>query len=216
MKSGDQENNDPGDRPVQNNADRRIVLGSISGVFGIRGWIKVFSETEPRENIVEYKTWWIRPARQSSGRKARTEPTAAWRRIDVLEGRRQSKTVVARLDGIETPEAAQLLIGYEIAVERSQMPPLKKGEFYWTDLIGHTVLDRDGNRLGTVERMFATGANDVVVVRGDADRQSIADESGSDRSTTDNEILIPWILGSVIVDVDIEAGQIVVDWDPDY
>lgn len=188
--------------------ERKIALGSITGLFGVRGWIKVFSETDPRENIVNYQHWWIRPPGATA--KSRDLSSDGWRQIEVLEGRRQSKTVIARIAGIETPEAAEQLIGYEIAVDRSQMPPLKKGEFYWADLVGYTVQNLHGELLGTVERLFATGANDVVVVRKGQDQQDVVG------SAAENEILIPWIMGSVIVEVDTDTGNISVDWEADY
>lgn len=204
------------DQSRQADLDRKIVLGSVNGVFGVKGWVKVFSETDPRENIVSYRRWWIRRDRLSKRQAGRSpSDTQAWRQIKVLDGRRQGKTVIALIDGVETPEQAALLIGHEIAVDRSQMPSLAKDEFYWTDLIGHTVQTLEGIKLGTVERLFATGANDVVVVRKDPALYP-GDDGQRTTKAVDNELLIPWVMGSVVTEVDAESRCITVDWDPDY
>jgi 16S rRNA processing protein RimM len=126
----------------------------------------------------------------------------AWRLVDVVQGKRQGKTVVAQLKGVENRDQAATLMGCDIAVTRADLPPLKAGEYYWTDLIGATVVDDKGVSLGLVDRLFETGANDVMVVRG-------AGHPGS-------EILIPWVLPSVITQVDLQQRRITVDWDSDY
>ncbi len=120
--------------------------------------------------------------------------------MQVLEGRRQGKTVVARLQGIETREQAEALRGALISIERSQLQPLPIGEYYWADLIGLEVLDTRGRQLGRVTNLMETGANDVLIVR---------DEDGK-------EILIPWLKERVILEVNLEMGNIRVDWDPDF
>ncbi len=145
----------------------------------------------------------------------------------MAEGRRQGKTVIARLDGIDSPELAQELIGLTVAVERSQMPSLPQGEYYWTDLIGHTVINQDGSELGSVDRLFSTGANDVLVVTApagvdgrnsssDSDSESNKAKKSAKQQGPEVEILIPWILDSVITEVDMATRSIRVDWDIDY
>jgi len=132
---------------------RLIVLGRISGLYGVRGWVRVFSETEPRENILRYSPWLL------DG-----EPRP------VAEGKRHGKGLVARLAGCEDRDQAAGLIGKSIAVRRAQLPPPRPDEFYWADLEGMTVETLSGTGLGRVSHLFETGANDVLVVQGERER----------------------------------------------
>jgi 16S rRNA processing protein RimM len=136
-------------------ATRRVVLGHIDGVFGVRGWVKVFSETEPREGILRYSPWLV----GDPGRPLR-----------VLEGRAQGKGVVARIEGCEDRDQAAALVNQEIAVTRDRLPPPRADEFYWIDLEGLAVETLDGVPLGVVSHLFSTGANDVLVVAGERER----------------------------------------------
>ena len=167
---------------------RRVVLGTITGPWGTRGWVRIRSSTDPPENIFRYAPWQVR----RDGR---------WSAVAVAETRTQGRGVVARLDGCHDRDGALGYRGCEIAVERSRLPDPGDGEFYWTDLVGLGVVTADGVCLGTVERMLETGANDVMVVRG---------EVGGER-----ERLIPFLPGSVVRSIDVERGAIVVDWHPD-
>lgn len=174
-----------------------IVLGQISGVYGVRGWVKIHSYTAPRENILNYAPWQIRPPGMASAQ--------SWRLVTVLEGRIQGKGIVARLEGCDTPEAARSLVGAEIAMPRTQLPALARGEYYWSDLIGLQVIGiKQGvhnTLLGTVESLMETGANDVLVVQ--------------DPDAPGGKHLIPYVDG-VIVSVDLNARVLRVDWDIDY
>lgn len=161
-----------------------VVLGSIAGPYGTRGWVRINSSTEPREGILRYAPWHV-------GREG------CWSRVRVAEGRLQGRGVIARLDGCDSRDDANGYRGFEIAVERSQLPDAEEGEYYWTDLVGLRVATGDGVELGEVERMMETGANDVMVVRGGIER------------------LIPFLVGSVVRSVDVDRGVIVVDWHPD-
>lgn len=165
-----------------------IVLGRISGVYGVRGWIKVHSYTEPRENILSYTPWQILVGEQ-------------WRPVTVLDGRAQGKGVIAHLEGWNSPEAARELLGADIGIPRAQLPATRAGQYYWSDLIGLRVLAADDTVLGTVSHLLETGANDVLVVK----------EIG----TAGKEHLIPYIDG-VIVGVDLDAKVLRVDWDVNY
>jgi len=161
-----------------------VVLGRITGVFGVRGWVKVFSYTEPREAVLDYDHWLL------SGKEG-------WQPATVAEGQRHGKTVIVRLDGIDDRDQAASLIGTEIGVRKGDLPPTDAGQYYWSDLEGLRVLDRDGRELGTVARLMETGANDVLVVQGERER------------------LIPFVMDKVILDVDLAAGVINVDWEWD-
>jgi len=169
------------DQPAPRSDARLVVLGRVAGVYGVHGWVRVFSETEPRENILSYSPWLV-------GGVTR----------EVVEGRRHGKGLVARLAGFDDRDQAAALVGREIAVRREQLPPARPDELYWADLEGLAVETRDGVSLGRVSHLFDTGANDVMVVKGERER------------------LIPFVWGDVVEDVDLAAGKIRVDWDPDF
>lgn len=162
---------------------KRVVLGHIAGVYGVRGWVKVFSETDPREAILGYSPWLLGPH---------------LRPYTVIEGRRHGKGVVARLSGCDDRDQAATLVEQEIAVDRGRLPPPSADEWYWTDLEGLEVWNREGVCLGSVDHLFSTGVNDVLVVSGERER------------------LLPFAWGDVIQSVDLEVGRIEVDWDPDF
>ena len=169
-----------------------LRLGEISGLHGVKGWVKVFSETQPRENIFSYKSWWL------YGPSGKTN-------VEVSHWRKQGKTLVAHIPGMNDREQAREFIGSVIAVSKTSLPELNAGEFYWSQLIGlrvrNRILDID---LGVVSEMIETGANDVLVIRGDT------------QSVDQAERLVPWTPGKAILDVDLEAGEINVDWDPEF
>ena len=136
---------------------RRVVLGSVGGPYGTRGWVKIQSATEPPENILRYSPWQV-------GRDGR------WSRVGVAEGRLQGRSVIARLEGCRDRGDASGYRGCEIAVERSRLPEVEEDEYYWADLVGLRVVTAGGVDLGEVERMMETGANDVLVAHGDVER----------------------------------------------
>ncbi|HDP89773.1 MAG TPA: ribosome maturation factor RimM [Thioalkalivibrio sp.] len=164
---------------------RKLLVGRISGVFGVQGWVKVYSDTDPRDNIVHYPRWYLKRGGE-------------WQSVEVEGGRLQGKAVVAKLKGVDDRDAALLLRGVQIAIDRDELDELEAGEYYWDDLIGLQVVTLDGVELGRVERLLETGANDVLVVAGERER------------------LIPYIREQVIAAVDLDAGEIRVDWDPDF
>ena len=134
--------------------DRWVVLGKIGGAFGVHGWVRITSYTDPAENILDYEGWHVRRAGQ-------------WQAIEVEDGRVTAKGVLVKLAGIETPEEARLQVGIEIAVPRSELPPTEPGEYYWSDLEGLEALTPDGELLGRVDHFRTTPGGDVVVIRGD-------------------------------------------------
>lgn len=136
---------------------RYVVVGRVAAVFGVRGWVKVMSETEPRENILDYAPWYL--ARNG-----------AWEPRELVEGRAHGKGVVARLDGCDDRDTAASLVGCDIAVPRERLPEPAPGEYYWTDLVGLAVRTVDGVELGRVDHLLETGANDVLVVVGERER----------------------------------------------
>lgn len=171
-----------------NTSSDYIHMGEISGVFGVKGWVKVFSHTSPREKIVKYKTWLL----------SSSHADGQYQAIKVLNGRKQGKGVVAQLEGVTDPDQAYKLIGAEIVIEKKQLPRLAKGEFYWSQLEGLSVVTTKGIDLGKVSWLFETGTNNVLVVKGDRERY------------------IPYIIDEVIISVDLDNTQMVVDWDPEF
>jgi 16S rRNA processing protein RimM len=166
--------------------DKLILLGRIVGLFGVDGWVKVESYTEPRARILKYRPWLLRNA------GGETE-------VAQVHGRVHGKGLVAALPDVEDRDAAMEWVGAEIWVRRSALPRPRKDEYYWVDLEGLDVVTADGAALGTVSHLFSTGANDVLVVR-DGER----------------ERMIPFVLRRFVREVNLDSGRIVVDWDPDF
>lgn len=177
-----------------------IRLGEISGLHGVQGWVKVFSDTQPRENIFDYQPWQLYSIEKKFS-------------VELLRWRKQGKTLVAKIKGIDDREKARELIGVTIAIDKASLPSLGATDFYWSQLIGLRVKTTFSaseqpleslQDIGVVERLMETGANDVLVVRGDAN------------SIDDAERLIPWVLDQFILKVDLEAREIRVSWDPEF
>ncbi len=164
---------------------RRVSLGKITGVHGVQGWVKVFSNTDPRKAIFDYQPWYI-----GAGSDVKA--------VRVLQGRVQGKTLAAQIDVSKSREEAHDLIGAEIFIPMDQFPQLPDGEYYWFDLEGLDVISESGYEFGKVVKLFSTGANDVVVVKGE------------------KEHLIPYVSGQYIKSVDLAANKMLVDWDPDF
>ncbi len=169
-------------RPAR--SGHRVFLGEIIAPFGIKGWVKIYSHTDPPEQIVKLKPWIL----VQEGREFEVCP---------LRGKRHGRVVIAQLPGITDRNQAEALRGTKIYILRENLPPTaeEKGEFYWHDLIGMEVENLSGKRLGRVVKMIETGANDVLVVQGG-----------------EGELLIPWLWERVIKAVDRERGVIRVDW----
>ena len=165
-----------------------IHLGKISGVHGVKGWLKVFSFTRPMEGILNYPYWLISNA--NAGQQPQT--------VEIAEGRKQGRGLLVRLTKIDSRTDAEQLIGFDIHIPRSELPVAQTGEYYWMDLIGLSVQTQQGDLLGTIKQIMETGANDVLVVLGDRER------------------LIPYIKDRVIKQIDLENGLMTVDWDADF
>ena len=118
--------------------------------------------------------------------------------MELLEGREHGNGLVARLKNLDDRDIARSLIGKEIAVYRQQMPALPPGEYYWCDLLQLDVVNQAGINLGKVTEILETGANDVLVIEGE------------------RRHLVPLIMKHYITEIDLDAGRITVDWDPEY
>ena len=163
-----------------------VVLGRINGLYGVRGWVKIYSHTEPRENILSYTPLYVKLKN-------------GWTPLERLAGKRHGKGVIAQFSAYEDRDLAATLVGADIAVRKEQLPAGEKDEFYWHELVGLQVQTLEGQALGVVDHLLETGANDVLVVK-----------------QGDTERLIPYIPGEVITDIDLESGEIRVDWDPEF
>jgi 16S rRNA processing protein RimM len=132
------------------------LFGKINGLFGVRGWVKIFSYTEPRENILSYQPWYV----QIDGK---------WSTVEIISGRVQGKTIVAQIKDVDNTDKAEQIIGVDIYVEKSQLPELKDGAHYWDDLIGLEVINTASIHLGVVENLVDTGSNHVLIVNGNTE-----------------------------------------------
>ncbi len=163
---------------------RLVTLGQVVGVHGVRGGIKIISHTRPRTNIFSYRQWWLQRSDES------------WSPYELHGGQPQGKGLVAELNGVADRDTARSLMGAAIAVDRSVLPPLPAGEYYWCDLIGLAVCREDGSLIGRVRALEETGANDVLVV---------ATAAGSEQ-------LIPYVPDHTVLAVDLDNGRLTVDW----
>ncbi|MDH3388576.1 MAG: ribosome maturation factor RimM [Gammaproteobacteria bacterium] len=157
-----------------------ICVGHILGAQGIRGGVRVFSNTSPRENILSYSPWLI----EQGGELKAVE----------VEGRLQGKNVVARLAGVEDRSQAETLIGCRLFIEQRQLPSLGAGEYYWSDLIGLEVETVRAEPLGTVAAMMETGADDVMVLEGDRERliPFVIDEIVTEVDLDRRRLVVDW------------------------
>jgi len=167
-------------------AEKRIIIGRINGLYGIHGWVKIYSYTSPITQILEYSPWQLCLKGQ-------------WQTLSMYEGKGHGKGIIARLDSSHDRDEAARLLGADIAIFRSQLPPISEDEYYWNDLIGLTVINHHGITLGTVDHLLETaGANDILAVKGN------------------KEYLIPFVLERVILEVNLTQRIIRVDWDEDF
>ena len=163
---------------------KQVVMGRILGPFGVRGWVKIRTFTETLDGLVAHPVWQLGTGDQ-------------WRDVSVEDTEVHSAQLVAKLKGVDDRDQAFALRGTEIAVNRDALPLLDEDEFYWADLIGLDVVNLQGEALGKVESLLETGANDVLVVRGDVER------------------LLPYV-DAIVREVSLAEGRILVDWGLDY
>jgi len=178
-----------------------VIVGEITGVSGVKGWVKVFSHTEPRINIVKYNPWLIASHKEAASKEIN------WKAVKVLNGRSQGKTIVAQIEGVIDRDQAHSMIGTQIAIKSEQLKVLSNNDYYWRDLEGLDVINIKGERLGRVSHLIETGANDVLVVK-------LTPELAKEQKI--KEMMIPYLMGDVVKKVDLEANQLEVDWDDEY
>ena len=160
-----------------------LIVGQVSGVYGVRGWVRIRSHTRPLTALLDYPNWLL-------GRDGEFTPAGR------VAAKSHGKGLIARLELADNRNAAAELVGADIAIDRDELAPAAPGEYYWADLVGLEVSTASGRSLGSVDHLIETGANDVMVVRGD-----------------NGETLVPFVMDEVVKEVDTGGGRIVVDWD---
>lgn len=171
-----------------------MVVGELAGVFGVKGWLKVRSFTQPEDNILTYKPWQIKTAQ-------------GLQEVEVDAYKMRPQGMVVHLKGLDDRDLAAAYGRAQIVVDRNLLPELAPGDFYWHQLLGLKVVSLYGGSrvlLGEVAQMLETGANDVVLVR------------PCSGSLDDRERLVPYVLPQYILEIDLDAGELHVDWDPEF
>ena len=161
-------------------------MGRVVAPYGVLGWLKIHPDTEIFDGLLDYKSWWIGKDND-------------WRELKVESAKVHNDVLVVKLQGVDDRDAAFACKGKQIAVPRILLPKLDDDEYYWSDLIGLNVKNLQDVDFGKISDVFATGANDVIVAKND---------EGQER-------LMPYIEG-VIIEVDIIAKTMLVDWDADF
>ena len=174
--------------------DQKVVLGRINAAFGIQGWVKIQSFTASDEDLFSYQPLWCR--RQGN-----------WQRIELDKWRRQGKAFVAHIKGCDDRNLAETYSRSDLGAEAGLMPDLPDGDYYWHELVGLEVYTAFGGEeilLGVVDHLQETGSNDVLVL------------VPAGNSIDDRQRMIPYLPGQFVAQVDLEAGRLTVDWDPDF
>lgn len=171
-------------------AEDLIVLGKITSVHGVRGEVKIYSFTDPIDNLLDYHHWTLKRDGEV-------------KQVELVSGRLQGKVLVAKLKGLDDREVARTFAGFDICVPRALLPDLDDGEYYWHQLEGLNVIDLQGQLLGRIDHLLETGSNDVMVVK------------PCPGSLDDRERLLPYT-EQCVQRVDLAAGEMRVDWDADF
>ena len=171
-----------------------VIMGRIVAPYGIFGWVKILPDTEVIDGLFDYESWWI-------------GKDNTWQEVEIETAKVHNDVLVAKLVGVDDRDAALRCKGKQVAVPRDQLPEADEDEYYWSDLIGLSVKNKQGIDFGTVIDVFETGANDVLAVK--------SNSVNIDDVLKSIERLIPFI-GDVVLEVDIAAKTMLVDWDADF
>jgi len=166
-----------------------VIMGRIVAPYGVYGWVKVQPATEYVDSLFDYGRWML-------GRGDPKQPEQ-WQSCEVEKAKVHNDLLLVKLQGIDDRDQAFSCKGMYVAVYRDELPEPEEGEYYWSDLIGLQVRNQQEVDFGQVVDVFATGANDVLVVKGDRER------------------LVPFI-GQVVLEVDTDGKTMLVDWDPEF
>ena len=173
-----------------------VEVGRILDAWGIKGWFKVLSHSAAPEALFSSKRWFLLPTEKGP------QTFTGTLQLSIIEAKEHSGTVVASAHGVGDRSAAEALRGARIFVARSGFPGAGADEFYWVDLIGLDVVNREGLTLGQVRELLSTGPQTVMVL-------------GYEQDGKPHERLIPFV-AAFVDDVDLAARRIRVDWQPDY
>lgn len=173
-----------------------IEVGRIADAWGIKGWFKVLPYSASPEALFSSKRWYLLPTEKG------VKTFAGTLKLVIKEAKEHSDTVVATAQDVDDRSAAEALRGARIFIARSSFPTAEKDEYYWVDLIGLNVINREGIALGSVKELLSTGAQTVLVM-----------DYGQDGKP--QERMIPFV-AAYVDDVDLAARRITVDWQPDY
>ncbi len=180
--------------------DQLVLVGRISSVFGIKGWVNVYSYTDPAENILNYSSWLLCASEgDGQGKRNSLPPLSKCKPHRVSDGQRHGKRIIAQLDDNTSRERAGEYVQQDIFVKRGDLPALDD-DVYWIELEGLQVVNLKDQVLGRVERLFETGANDVLVVK-------------PEDTDSEQEYLIPYVEEHYVIEVDLTSGTIQVDWE---
>tara|TARA_R110000868_G_scaffold8205_10_gene42910 strand:+ start:4499 stop:5011 length:513 start_codon:yes stop_codon:yes gene_type:complete len=135
-------------------SDNLVIIGRIGKTYGIKGWVKVHSFTQPTSNLLTYSPWQFKLNDQ-------------WQDWELEDTKPHGDGFIAKLRGFNNPEDAKRIVNADIAINREQLPAAKDDEIYWHDLTGLTVITKDGDTLGTITELLESGAHDLIVVKGD-------------------------------------------------
>lgn len=181
-----------------------VELGRVQDAWGIKGWVRIQPHSADTEALFSSDRWFLQPpeARFARGFSAFSGSVA----VTVADIKAHTDGIVARFEGVDDRNTAEALKGVRISLPRSAFPPTPPGEYYWVDLIGLDVFNREGVHLGVVRDLMATGPTSVLVLEHTAE---------VDGAPVRAERMIPFV-GAYIDDVDRAARRITADWQPDY
>ncbi len=187
--------------------DDAVEVGRVVDAWGIKGWLKVQPFAADPQALFSSRRWFVKPP-EEGGVKRPTGPRAGFPGLlQVTLAKEHGDGVVAQVQGVESRNDAEALRGARLFVGRSSFPTTGADEFYWVDLIGLAVVNRQGESLGNVVGLLDTGPHSVLrVVPADAVAGAVAPEA---------ERLIPFV-AAYVDDVNLPLKRITVDWGLDY
>lgn len=174
-----------------------VTVGEITSVHGIKGWVKIYSFTDPKANIFAYGPWYLQALHQEG----------VFTELEIDQHRPQGQGLVAHLKGVDDREQAREYCRREILIPRQRIPALPEGEYYWYQLQGVAVYSSYSGSpqlLGRVSKMMETGANDVMVL------------APCEGSIDEKERLVPFVPAQYQTQVSLEDGKVTLDWDPEF
>jgi 16S rRNA processing protein RimM len=179
-----------------------IEVGRIGDAWGIKGWFKVIPYSASPEALFSSKRWFLLPPELRAGVVAKEPLFQGTQKLKIRLAKEHSDGVVAQADGVDDRSTAELLKSCRIMIARSSFPTAAQDEYYWVDLMGCEVVNREGIALGQVKDLMATGPQTVIVVERQAEGKAI-------------ETLIPFV-AAYVDNVSLEDKRITVDWQLDY